>query len=268
MGLTILAIGILTAVPPIPQDPAYHNFADRRSFLGILNAWNVLSNAAFVLVGGLGLWHVARRNVRGAANGFSKAGDRCPYVALFTGIVLTGFGSAYYHLAPDNARLVWDRLAMAVAFTAVVATVLVERIGGPAALTLLAFLLLAGIGSVLYWHSTELRGVGDLRPYVMVQFFPLVIVPLIMLLFPSRYTRGGDLVGAAALYGVAKTLEMADAGVFAAGHIVGGHALKHLAGATAAALIVRMLWLRRPVDSTGPDAGSRHGQSCGRRIPL
>jgi hypothetical protein len=261
MGLTLLAIGVLAAVPTIPQDPAYHRFADRRSFLCIPNAWNVLSNVALVLVGGLGLWCTAWRNVTGAANGFSKAGDRWPYVAFFMGTALTGFGSAYYHLAPDNARLVWDRLPMAVAFTAIVATVLVERIGRSAGLTLLPLLLIAGIGSVLYWHSTEVRRVGDLRPYVMVQFFPVVIIPLIMLLFPPQYTRGGDLVGVAVLYGVAKALEMADAKVYAVGHIVGGHALKHLAAAAAAALIIRMLWLRRPVDSAVTDAGGRHARS-------
>ncbi len=256
IGVTVLAIGILAAVPPIPQDPAYHRFADRRWFLGIPNAWNVLSNGSLVLVGGLGLWYIAHRNAPGA-DLFSKSSDRWPYVAFFTGVLLTGFGSAYYHLAPDNARLAWDRLPMAVAFTAIVTAVLIERISRRVGLAMLPVLLIAGVGSVLYWRATELRGVGDLRPYVMVQFFPLVLVPLVMLLFPSRYTRGGDLVGAAALYGVAKVLEMADAKVFSLGHVVGGHALKHVAAAAAAALIIRMLWLRRPVGRMESATGSR-----------
>jgi len=172
IGLSVLATGILAAVPPIPQDPSYHHFADRRSFFGIPNAWNVLSNAAFVFVGGLGLWHIARRSKAGAANLFSQPGDRWPYVALLVGIALTGVGSAYYHLAPDDARLVWDRLAIAVAFAAIVAMVLLERISVPAGLAALPVLLIAGVGSALYWHVTEARGAGDLRPYAMVQFSP------------------------------------------------------------------------------------------------
>jgi len=247
IGLTAAAIGALWVVPPIPQDPAYHQFADRRAFFGMPNALNVLSNAAFVLVGGIGLGFMARRGTSGSARPFSQPADAWPYVALFLGIALTGVGSGYYHLAPDNARLVWDRIPMTVAFAAIVAAVLVERISVRAGLVALPMLLGAGIGSVLYWQAAEARGAGDLRPYAFVQFFPLLIVPFIMLLFPSRYTRGGDLLGAAALYGLAKVFEIADAKVFAVGQLVSGHTLKHLAAAVATLLIIRMLRLRGPV---------------------
>ena len=32
---------------------------------------------------------------------------------FFAGILLTAFGSSFYHLAPDNERLFWDRLDQA-----------------------------------------------------------------------------------------------------------------------------------------------------------
>ena len=32
---------------PVPQDPAYHCFADGRPLLGIPNFWNVLTNLPF-----------------------------------------------------------------------------------------------------------------------------------------------------------------------------------------------------------------------------
>jgi hypothetical protein len=246
IGLTVAAIGVLAAVPRISQDPAYHHFADRRSLWGIANALDVLSNAAFTVVGVVGLRFLSRRETPGPALPFVRAADRWAYVVFFVGVTVTGFGSAYYHLAPDNARLVWDRVPMTVGFGAIVAAILAERISVRVGLVALPMLLGAGIGSVLFWQATEARGAGDLRPYVFVQFFPLLLIPLIMLLFPSRYTRGADFLGAAVLYGVAKACEVADARIFGLGGIVSGHTLKHLVAAAAVLVIVRMLRLRGP----------------------
>ena len=46
--LAVVAVGIvgLMLTPPLRQDPAYHNFADTRAWLGIPYALNVVSNAA------------------------------------------------------------------------------------------------------------------------------------------------------------------------------------------------------------------------------
>ena len=38
------ATGVVFAFPPIRQDPAYHQVADRRPMLGVPNALDVLSN--------------------------------------------------------------------------------------------------------------------------------------------------------------------------------------------------------------------------------
>jgi len=57
----ILAAIILTsfiammAIEPFGQDLDYHNFADRRSFWGIPNFFNVMSNIPFLIVGLIGL---------------------------------------------------------------------------------------------------------------------------------------------------------------------------------------------------------------------
>ena len=55
--VAVTAAGIAAAFwfSPIPQDPAYHGFADRRTLFGIPNFWNVFSNLPFVLVGAFGL---------------------------------------------------------------------------------------------------------------------------------------------------------------------------------------------------------------------
>ena len=53
-----------------------------------------------------------------------------------------------------------------------------------------------------------------------------------------------DVVG---LYALAKALEALDKPIFAVGHMVSGHTLKHLAGAAAGFCILRMLQKRRTI---------------------
>jgi hypothetical protein len=246
-AVTGAAIVGVFSLPPLSQSQDYHNFADRRALFGVPNFLNVTSNAAFLLAGLLGLSWLLQWHRSNPHNGFVEQREQWPYVALFLGVTLTGLGSGYYHLAPDNARLVWDRLPMAIAFTAILSAIISERIGVKAGLLSLVPLVVVGMGSVVYWHLTELGGRGDLRAYVLVQFYPILAIPLIMLLFPPRYTRSADLLGAAALYGLAKVFEVSDARIFAAVPIVGGHTLKHLAAALAAYQILRMLQKRRPL---------------------
>jgi hypothetical protein len=240
-GVTVAAVAGILALPPIPQSQDYHRFADHRTFLGISNFLNVASNAAFLLVGAMGLSFLFRRQDSGVVAAFADSSERWPYVVFFLGVTLTGLGSGYYHLVPDNTRLVWDRAPMSVAFMSLLAPLITERISVKAGRLSLLPLVAAGIGSVLYWNLTELGGRGDLRPYIIVQFYPMVAIPLLVLLFPSRYTRSTDLIAAALGYGVAKAFEALDAKVFAAGQIVSGHTLKHLTAALATYLILRML---------------------------
>jgi hypothetical protein len=233
-------------VPRIAQDPAYHVFADGRTLLGIPNCLDVISNLPFVLVGALGLSRLLSRKP-GWSIRFREPGERWPYVILFAGVMLVGLGSSYYHLAPDNERLVWDRLPMTLGFMSVLAAVVSERVSLGIGSRLLIPLLLLGLLSVLYWHVTERLGAGDLRPYALVQFVPLILIPLMLLLFPPRYTRGAEMVGALLLYGAAKLLETADGWILSIGHVVSGHTLKHLVAAAATWWILSMLVRRRAV---------------------
>lgn len=243
-GLALLAGAAAWLTPPIPQDPAYHRFADGRGWLGIPNAMNVLSNAGFLLVGALGL--VVALGAPAGGRSFREPAERWPYVVFFGGLLLTGVGSAYYHWEPGNARLAWDRLPLAITLMGLLAATITERIGVRAGLGLLGPLVALGAGSVVYWHWTEQRGLGDLRLYALVQFYPIVAVPLMLWWLPPRYTRGGDLLGAAATYAAAKGPEMLDAGILSLTRVVSGHTLKHLLAALAGYWVVRMLHLRRP----------------------
>jgi hypothetical protein len=124
----------------------------------------------------------------------------------------------------------------------------VERISVKGGVLLLPLLVAGGLVSVVYWYQGELRGAGDLRFYALVQFYPLLGVPLMMALFPPRYTRGADLFGSLEWYGAAKCFERLDANIFALGHLISGHTLKHLAAGLGCYWILRMLRARQPID--------------------
>jgi len=244
-GLAALAAAVAWLIPPIAQDPAYHRLADSRPWLGIPNALNVLSNAGFLLVGALGLVFVMGGG--GGGRAFRESGERWPYAVFFGGLFLTGLGSGYYHWAPGNARLAWDRLPLAMTLMGLLAATIAERLGVKAGLRLLGPLVLVAVGSVVYWHWTEQRGVGALRLYALVQFYPIVAVPLMLWWLPPRYTRGSELLAAAATYAAAKVPELLDGWVLSATHVVSGHTLKHLLAALAGYWVLRMLRHRRAV---------------------
>jgi hypothetical protein len=249
IALGIVALGFTFCLPPIPQPQGYHAFADDRTMLGVPNFLNVASNLPFLVVGVLGLGLLLRRDAVGPEGPVLEPAERWPLLVLFAGVLLTGLGSSHYHLAPDNTRLVWDRLPMTVAFMGLFASVIGERIGVRAGAWLLGPLVWLGTASVLAWHLGEQRGAGDLRLYGFVQFYPLLTIPLLMYLFPARYTRAGDVFVALGWYLLAKGLELGfvDHGIYAAGRLVSGHTLKHLAAALGAYWLFRMVRHRRPV---------------------
>ena len=176
-------------LPRIPQPSSYHNFADQRAWLGIPNFGDVASNLTFAVVGIWGLIFLLRLPARDLHNHFIDSRERWPYMLVFLGVLLTALGSSYYHVAPDNARLVWDRLPMTVVFMSMVAAVIMERISAPAGLWLLPLLLAVGAGSVAHWHFSEVHGHGDLRFYAAVQVYA-VLVLLCVLFLPTGYTHG------------------------------------------------------------------------------
>ena len=233
IAVTIGAVAALPFIPRISQDLAYHEFANTRQILGIPNFWNVITNLPFLLVGLFGLASLRWRK-RTAA---TSSPHFC-YVVFSVGTMLVSFGSAYYHYRPSNASLVWDRLPMTVAFMALLAMVIGDSISLALARKLLWPLLLLGVGSVGYWYATELAGAGDLRPYGLVQFLPMILLPLILLMFGTKNLRAGFLWAAFAAYGLAKVAEHFDGGIYAATGLISGHSVKHLLAALSTFWIV------------------------------
>ncbi len=232
VGLSIVAVIVVCFLPAVPQDAAFHSFADQRSLWGIPNFANVASNLPFLVVGVIGLSRVGRAGV--PAIGWI-------YGVLFVGVLLTGLGSAYYHWLPNNDRLVWDRIPMTIVFMSLLAATVAELLDRKLGFGLLFPLVGVGVGSVLYWHWSEVRGHGDLRWYGLVQFYPMVLIPLLLWLYwsPAQRMTIRSLGWVVVWYVVAKVLEAEDRPIYAAIG-VSGHTLKHLAAAVSTWYFVRL----------------------------
>ena len=234
----ILLISLFAGVmvhEPIAQEAAYHDFADKRHLLGVPNLLDVASNIAFLIVGVLGI--------------ALCAGPRRPRVAswmvFFTSTVLTGLGSIYYHWAPNDATLVWDRVPIALTAMALLVALVAEHIGEGLERVLLPPALFVGAMSVLWWWWS-----GDLRPYLWVQFAPLPCILLVLAIFPARYTHRRFILYAIGLYAVAKAAEILDKDIFAlTALVVSGHTLKHVLAAGAIFALLVMLRRREAGDA-------------------
>ncbi len=222
----VVTIATILSLGPIPQDVSYHLFVDTREIWSIPNFWNVVTNAPFAIVGLLGLYQLRTPGKLGVLNESGTA-----YTLLFFGTFLIAFGSSYYHLEPNNMTLVWDRLPMTIAFMALFSIIISEFISVRSGRALLLPLILAGILSVLYWHISEIRGEGDLRLYALVQFYPMLASPVILLCFRSRCTHVQAYWWLLLTYIVAKVFEYLDGEVFDALGFISGHSLKHLTAA-------------------------------------
>lgn len=233
-------------VPPVAQSLGYHNFADTTTLCGVPNFWNVISNLSFLVAGVLGLAFLMRQDVRSPGKTFIDAGEWWPYFVFFIGALATAVGSSYYHWAPNNQTLVWDRLPMAIMFMGLFSAVVAERVEPLAARYLTLPLVAFGVATVVNWNVTEHLGLGDLRLYAVVQFFPILCVPVILRVFPPRYTNGADLLISIGWYALAKVFETFDLAVYT--NIgVSGHTIKHVLCGVSVYWVVLMLKRRQPV---------------------
>ena len=240
--LLIGGLGVLALVMhgPIAQDQAYHDFADQRAWLGIPNAGDVLSNLAFAIAA-LAAIPVLRRAT------WADRRDRWPWIVFAGTLMLTAIGSGYYHWAPGDGRLFWDRLPLSLTLAALASATLGERWSPTRTAWLLAILLPLAALATGWWRFS-----GDLRPYAIAQFLPLLLIAWLALATPARYDRSRDPLVAALFYLAAKLGEHFDAQILdALGGVVSGHTLKHIAAALGGWWLVRMLARRKPITSGG-----------------
>jgi len=222
LGLVVL----LWLYGPITQPADYHAFADQRSWLGLPHAADVLSNLVFLLVGLHGL-----RRLQALPAWPGRSGYGLFYLAL----ALTSIGSGYYHLAPDDARIVWDRLPIALACAGLLTAHWPLRWRGRVGQT--AVWVGLALFSVAWWQYTAGLGQGDLRPYLLMQLLPLLLLPLLQWLTAEDAARRYRVGLAMLLYVAAKLCELADGWLLLQLSCLSGHTLKHLLAGLAAWLL-------------------------------
>ena len=243
LALSVPILLLVAAMDPVPQPVEYHSFADQRTLLGVPHFWNVVSNLPFAVVGLYACWWLLRRSQSSEA--FRDPRERTAYLVFFVGDVLTCFGSAWYHAAPSNETLVWDRLFMSLMLGSIFAIVVTEFVNPRVGRQMLAPMVALGVLSVVYWAYTESIGRGDLRLYLLVQFYPMLAIPLILILFDSRYTGGSTFWVLWGLYGLAKVAEIFDSRILEWTGVWSGHTVKHLIAAGASLVPLISLQRRR-----------------------
>jgi len=215
-------------VGPVAQDPTYHNFADQRDIQALPNALDTLSNLPFLIMGIIGLTALYKK---------PKTQLSPLYAVFFVGITLTSVGSAYYHLHPCDATLVWDRLPMTIAFMSLFTIIIAEQVNRKAGYILTLPLLLFGALSVYYWHAT-----GDLRPYILVQFLPIILIPLMLFMNDARPGLRTNMMLLIGGYSLSKIVEQLDNQIFEiTSHAISGHSLKHIIAALSILFVVRQI---------------------------
>jgi hypothetical protein len=235
-AVLVAAVVVALVAPAITRGPTFHLYADRRTWLGIPNAGDVLSNLPFVVVGIVGLLRT-----RGAA-------------ALFLSSTAVGIGSGAYHIAPCDLALVfdWAPIVLTLAFLAalVVGDRIDPRAGGIATLVFPAIALT----SVAVWYigggtGTTANGTaGDMRWYVVTQATLVLVVALVALApatptAPATLARGWILLGVAGFL-AARGLAAADRALLDAIG-VSGHSGKHLLLGLAAACLIPSVHVQR-----------------------
>ncbi len=242
--VTAVIIVASVLVNPVPQDQQYHQFADQRNYFDIPNTLNVTTNLFFALIGFAGLYFLCiRRSLIVVDSIFAV------YITFFAALAAVAPGSAYYHWMPDNQSLVWDRLPMTLAFMSFFTIILAERLSLKFARIIFLPLIIVGVLSIVYWHRSELAGNGDLRPYGLVQFLPMLLIPMILLMFEEKFTRVRAIWWFLGWYLVAKIFEILDEQVFESLALISGHSLKHLGAGIGCFIYLRYLQTRSLIGS-------------------
>ena len=215
LAVPLLILAVLYFLGPISQPASYHDFADQRVLWQVPNYGDVASNLAYLIFGIIGLIYCA--NVQPPGAFYS-------WLAFFFGVTLVGVGSAYYHWAPTDESLIWDRLPMTVAFMAVYIALMSEFVARRIETFFLIPALVLGLGSVVFWAAT-----GDLRLYFGRQALVFASAIIILASFQSVFGGKGYLVTAFGCYALGVIAEQFDHEIFSfTGHVVSGQTLKHI----------------------------------------
>ena len=231
----LAALLVERSFAPLPQALDYHAFADTRSLASVPNFMDVVSNLAIIIpaIAGLGL-ALSRGGV------FFTLSERVFALIFFAALATTAVGSTWYHLAPNDERLLFDRLPLALAFTAYISWLIVERIRPhPGGIAMLLPWLATGPGCVLWWYAGPAG--DDLRLYLLLYGTILTLAPWLMLL-RTPYDLKSRHWAAYFAFVLAMICDRLDHVIHAAlGGNLSGHTFKHLLAGVAVFLLAGML---------------------------
>jgi hypothetical protein len=221
----LISVIFIAALAPITQSQDYHQFAEQRIIGNIPHFGDVLSNLAFIIVGVLLL--VESRNWNYVE---IYKGQKTLFKALAYSSIILGFGSGYYHWAPVNYTLAWDRATMVLGFAIIFYDSCIrydifskKGIFKGTIITTILFL-----GTVIFWMVSD-----RLEPYVFVQFFTMFVL-VILAVKNHKEVPSKHLFNMFIWYALAKLFENQDKLIFAmTGDFISGHTLKHIAYAMA-----------------------------------
>jgi len=234
--LALICILALFFIGEMPQDLSYHNFSDGRNFFGIPNCLNVLSNLPFGVVAILGF----RQLKQPIENKLYII-----LITLYSAFLLLTFGSAYYHLTPSNETLVYDRIPIVIIIISFFSLLIYDRISQCTGYYSFLIMNLIGALTVVYWYITERFAIGDLRWYALTQFFPILAIPFILILYKSRFKYGKDVVLIYLYFMLAKLAETYDREIYdLLNNTLSGHTIKHLLMAGAGYEILNLIHRR------------------------
>ena len=199
-------MNLITNKIPLPQE--YHNFADKRIFLGIPNMMNVISNFVFLIPA---IIHFKRTKKN---------------TLLILHIILLSIASGYYHLNPSDETIFWDILMIATTSMIVLITISDTKYG----LLLYSY----AIFSILYWKYSD-----DLRLYILI----LIGVPLYIVLKYYKNINLKKYIYVIVFMGILTRIsEHNDHEIYEfTNYQISGHTLKHIFAIIAVWYVVKLL---------------------------
>lgn len=218
-SMSLAAMMGLMAWGPILLSAQVHEYADDHVWFGVAGAANVWVNLATFLVGAWG-WHATRAS-------HWPLQLRMPW-QLFQGCaMLSAVLAALYHARPGNGLFVLAHVAAAGGFMMLTLGLLAERVDarfGSRRSCALVLIVAVSAGTAIFFGTAL-----DMRPLLLLEIIPVLVIPAGALSLPGRSTEALDWVVVLTLYALAKLLESADALVLRASGWISGHTLMHLA---------------------------------------
>lgn len=219
LALTLSIGAGLLAWGPVLLHATTHNYADARPLFGVANGASAAFSLPMLLAGAWG-WRALGRSVW-------PASLQRPWQLYFGCITLAGGLSAAYHLAPNDFGFLLAQATAAGAFVMLLCGVLAERMDARFGTPRACAAVLATV--VLATGVSSLGAAADLRPLLMLQLLPVLLIPAGALSLRGRHTRRADWLLMLSLYALARVFDWGDAAVMRlTGGALSGHALMHL----------------------------------------